>query len=262
MRELTDKVAWITGAGSGIGEAAAKQLAAAGMNVVLSGRRESELHRVGDAIGERASVEPLDVSDRESVTMSAETVLARHGRIDVLVNNAGVNISARHWHDLSAEDWDHVIRVDLDGAFYCARAVLPTMIDQNDGLIINVSSWAGRYPSFATGPAYSAAKHAMVAMNESLNMEVGIHGIRACCICPGEVATAILDRRPVPVSDKDRSRMIQPEDCGEIIAFIATMPKHVCINELIVSPTWNRTYAAQAQQLQEAAAKQKKQEKQ
>jgi NADP-dependent 3-hydroxy acid dehydrogenase YdfG len=249
MRDLTDKVAWITGAGSGIGEAAARELAAAGMHVVLSGRRESELGRVVDAIGQRASVEPLDVSDKQSVQLSVETILARHGRIDVLVNNAGVNVRDRHWHHLSMDDWDQVIRIDLDGAFYCARAVLPAMIKQKDGLIVNVSSWAGKYTSITTGPAYAAAKHAMVAMNESLNMEAGIHGIRACCVCPGEVATPILDKRPIPVSADDKARMVQPEDCAEIIAFVARMPRHVCINELIVSPTHNRAFVAQARAL-------------
>jgi NADP-dependent 3-hydroxy acid dehydrogenase YdfG len=249
MRDLSDKVAWITGAGSGIGEATARQLAAAGMKVVLSGRRESELGRVVDAIGANASVEPLDVSDKHAVMMSVDTILARHGRIDVLVNNAGINIRDRHWHQLSMDDWDNVVRIDLDGAFYCVRAVLPAMVKQKDGLIVNVSSWAGRYTSITTGPAYAAAKHAMVAMNESLNMEVGIHGIRACCICPGEVATPILDQRPTPVSADDRARMVQPEDCAEIIAFVARMPRHVCINELLVSPTHNRAFIAQAQQL-------------
>jgi NADP-dependent 3-hydroxy acid dehydrogenase YdfG len=255
MRDLTDKVAWITGAGSGIGEAAARQLAAAGMHVVLSGRRESELSRVVDSIGNNASVEPLDVSDKHAVMMSVDTILARYRRIDVLVNNAGVNVPERHWHQLSMDDWDHVVRVDLDGSFYCARAVLPAMMKQKDGLIINVSSWAGRYTSITTGPAYAAAKHALVSMNESLNMELGIHGVRACCICPGEVSTPILDQRPVPVSADDRARMVQPEDCGEIIAFVARMPSHVCINELLVSPTHNRAFAAQARQLYTAEEK-------
>jgi NADP-dependent 3-hydroxy acid dehydrogenase YdfG len=139
-----------------------------------------------------------------------------------------------------------VVRVDLDGAFYCAKAVLPTMIAQGDGLIVNISSWAGKHVSVVTGPAYTAAKHAMNAMNESINMEAGIHGVRACAVCPGEVATPILDNRPVPPSSEERARMVQPEDCGAIIAFLARMPAHVCINDLTVSPTWNRGYAPQA----------------
>lgn len=249
MRNLEGKVAWITGAGTGIGEAGAKTLAAAGMQVVLSGRRPEPLNEAASEIGPAASVEPLDVSDRNSVSSVADRIIKRFGRIDVLVNSAGINVKARNWHNVTLDDWDRVIRIDLDGAFYCVKAVLPTMIEQGDGLIINISSWAGKHVSVVTGPGYTAAKHAMNAMNESLNMEHGIHGIRACAICPGEVATPILDNRPVPVSDEDKAKMVQSEDCGELIGFIAGLPPHVCINELTVSPTWNRGYIAQAKTL-------------
>jgi len=176
----------------------------------------------------------------------AQDIIDRHGRLDVLVASAGLNAKQRNWHNVTLEDWDQVIRVDLDGAFYCAKAVLPQMIEQGDGLIINISSWAGKHVSVVTGPAYTAAKHAMNAMNESLNMEAGAYGVRACAVCPGEVATDILYSRPVPPTDEERARMVQADDCGEIIAFLARLPKHVCINELTVSPTWNRGYVPQA----------------
>jgi NADP-dependent 3-hydroxy acid dehydrogenase YdfG len=207
---------------------------------------------VAARIGPAARVAVLDVAEKTAVAAVADGILAEFGRIDVLVSSAGLNVKARNWQDVSLEDWDRVIRVDLDGAFYCARAVLPTMIAQGDGLIVNVSSWAGKHVSVVTGPAYTAAKHAMNAMSESLNMEAGIHGVRACALCPGEVATPILDNRPVPVSSEDRARMVQPEDCGEIIAFLARLPAHVCINDLTVSPTWNRGYVPQAQALEAA----------
>jgi NADP-dependent 3-hydroxy acid dehydrogenase YdfG len=249
MQNNEQRVAWITGAGTGIGEASAVALAALGIEVVLSGRRRDKLEAVAARIGTRAHVAELDVADQAAVATVAEDIRSRFGRIDVLVSSAGVNVKARNWHDLSTEDWDRVIRIDLDGAFYCARAVLPTMIEQGDGLIVNISSWAGKHVSVLTGPAYTAAKHAMNAMNESINMEAGIHGVRACVVCPGEVATPILDNRPLPVSDEDRAKMVQAEDCGEIVAFLARMPKHVCINELTVSPTWNRAYVPQAQAL-------------
>lgn len=249
MRSLTGKVAWITGAGTGIGAAGAEALAAAGMQVVLSGRRREPLEAVAERIGSAASIEVLDVSDQGAVAEVAGRIIARHKHVDVLVNSAGINVKARNWHNVSLADWDRIIRIDLDGAFYCTKAVLPTMIEQGDGLIINISSWAGRFVSVLTGPGYTAAKHAMNAMNESLNMEHGIHGIRACAICPGEVATPILDNRPVPVSDEDKAKMVQSEDCGEVIRFIAELPAHVCINELTISPTWNRGYVAQARTL-------------
>lgn len=249
MRDLNGKVAWITGAGTGIGAGAAVSLARLGMKVVLSGRRRDKLEEVAAEIGAAAVIEPLDVADRAAVFAVADRIDAEVGPIDTAVLSAGINVKRRNWHDVSLDDWDRVIRIDLDGAFYCAKAVLPGMVERGGGLIVNISSWAGRHVSMVTGPAYNAAKHAMNAMNESLNMEAGRHGVRACAICPGEVATPILDNRPIPVTDEDRARMVQSEDCGEIVAFLARLPDHVCINELTVSPTWNRGYVAQAEHL-------------
>ena len=254
MRDLNGKVAWITGAGTGIGAGAAVSLARLGMKVVLSGRRRDKLDEVAAEIGAAAVIEPLDVADRGAVFTVAERIAAEVGPIDTAVLSAGINVKRRNWHDVSLDDWDRVIRIDLDGAFYCAKAVLPGMVERGGGLIVNISSWAGRHVSMVTGPAYNAAKHAMNAMNESLNMEAGRHGVRACAICPGEVATPILDNRPIPVTDADRSRMVQSEDCGEIVAFLARLPAHVCINELTVSPTWNRGYVMQAERLFDGAS--------
>ncbi|MEM7097555.1 MAG: SDR family oxidoreductase [Pseudomonadota bacterium] len=244
LRDLTDKVAWITGAGTGIGEGGAIALAEAGMQVVLSGRRTDKLEAVAARCAGRAVIEPLDVADNNSVTDVSRRIIDRFGRIDVLVASAGINVKDRNWHNVSTEDWDSVIRIDLDGAFYCCKAVLPQMKEQGDGLIINISSWAGKHVSIVTGPAYTAAKHAMNAMNESLNMEACTYGVRACAICPGEVATPILDNRPIPVSEEERAKMVQPEDCGDVIRFLAQLPSHVCINDLTISPTWNRGYVA------------------
>lgn len=254
MRNLNGKVAWITGAGTGIGAGAAVSLARLGMKVVLSGRRRDKLEEVAAEVGAGAVIEPLDVADRAAVFAVADRIDAEVGPIDTAVLSAGINVKRRNWHDVSLDDWDRVIRIDLDGAFYCAKAVLPGMVERGGGLIVNISSWAGRHVSMVTGPAYNAAKHAMNAMNESLNMEAGRHGVRACAICPGEVATPILDNRPIPVTDEDRARMVQSEDCGDIVAFLARLPAHVCINELTVSPTWNRGYVAQAEHLLDGAS--------
>lgn len=251
MRDLTGKVAWITGAGTGIGEAAAVALAKAGMKVILSGRREAELKRVAAAIGASARIAVLDVADADAVEAVAASIAAEEGRLDILVNSAGLNVQKRNWKHLSREGWDQVIRVDLDGAFYCCHAVLPMMRSQKDGLIINISSWAGRHVSATTGPAYSAAKFGMLAFNESLNIEECVNGIRATSVLPGEVATPILDKRPIPVSDADKARMVQAEDCGELILFLARMPAHVCINDVTISPTWNRGYIGQARGIPE-----------
>lgn len=243
MRDLKGQVAWVTGAGTGIGEASAIALAGAGMQLVLSGRRESELKRVAQRIaaaGGQARVAPLDVSNAAAVQAVVQDIVAREGRIDLALNSAGLNIPRRNWKHLSREGWDQVIRIDLDGAFYCCHAVLPIMRQQKDGLIINVSSIAGKRVSTMTGPAYSAAKFGLNAMTDSINTEECIHGIRATAVCPGEVATPILDRRPVPVSAEDRAKMLQSEDLGELMLFLARMPSHVCLNEVVITPTWNR----------------------
>jgi len=245
MQDLTGKVAWITGAGSGIGEAGAVALAQAGMKVVLSGRRPELLDalaaRISGAGGE-AVVEPLDISDKHEVAAVAGRIGERFGRLDILVNSAGVNVKERLWKDLTPEKWDQVIRIDLDGAFYCTHAVLPLMRSQRDGLIIQISSWAGRFDEYLTGAAYNAAKHAQLSMTATLNKEEFANGIRGCTICPGEVATPILDNRPVPVSDAEKQRMLQSEDLGETILFVARMNPRVCINEILISPTHNRLY--------------------
>lgn len=243
MRDLNGQVAWITGAGTGIGEASALALAGAGMQVVLSGRREAELRRVADRIaatGGKARIARLDVSDAGAVKAVVQDIVAREGRIDVALNSAGLNIPKRNWKHLTQEGWEQVIRIDLDGAFYCCHAVLPVMRQQKGGLIINVSSIAGKRVSTMTGPAYSAAKFGLNAMTDSINTEECIHGIRATAVCPGEVATPILDRRPIPVSAEDRAKMLQSEDLGELMLFLARMPAHVCLNEVVITPTWNR----------------------
>ena len=108
--------------------------------------------------------------------------------------------------------------------------------------MIHISSWAGRFVSRLTGPAYSAAKHGLVAMSYAINQEEFRNGIRSTVICPGEVATPILDERPAPVSAEDRALMLRPEDLAHTIMHVATAPQHVCINEIVISPTWNRGY--------------------
>ena len=232
MRELDGKVAWITGAGTGIGRAGAEALAAAGMKVVLSGRRLEKLEEVANTIASspgEAIVEPLDVADRAAVDGVAARLTERFGRLDVLVNSAGLNVLERHWDKLTPEGFDKVVAINLNGAFYCCHAAMPLMRAQGDGLIVNLSSWAGVRHSFLTGPAYGASKFGLGALTENINIEEGENGIRASAICPGEVATEILDKRPIPVSDADKARMVQAEEMGEIILFLARLPARACI---------------------------------
>jgi NADP-dependent 3-hydroxy acid dehydrogenase YdfG len=245
LRSLAGKIAWVTGAGTGIGRGGAEALAKAGMTVVLSGRRAEPLREVAQGIaanGGEAEVAPLDIGEQIAVQRCFEDILGRHGRLDVLVNNAAINIKDRRWSQLTPASWEAMVRIDLNGVFYCVHAALPAMREQKDGLIVNIASWAGRFPSYVSGPAYSTLKHAVVAMTATLNMEEGRHGIRACVICPAEVATPILDHRPVPVSVEARAKMLQPEDLGETIRFVAQLPPRVCLAEILIAPTWNRNF--------------------
>jgi len=243
---LSGKVAWITGGGSGIGLAGALELAKAGAHVVISGRTAATNDKALSELKKTGSVEAtlLDVSDKKAVAATVAGIEKRHGRIDILVTSAGTNIGGakRNFKSMSLEGWDDVVNINLNGLFYCCHAVIPGMRARKDGLIINISSWAGRYASVLTGPAYNATKRAVIAVTESINMEECMHGIRATSILPGEVATPILEKRPVPPSKEERARMAQPEDFGKAILFVATMPARSCVNELVIAPTWNRFY--------------------
>ena len=243
---LSGKVAWITGGGSGIGLAGAMELAKAGAHVVISGRTErtnQESLSLLKKIGSAEAIQ-LEVADKKAVAAVAADIEKRRGRIDILVTSAGTNISGakRNFKTMSVEGWEDVVQINLNGLFYCCHAVIPGMRARKDGLIINISSWAGRYASALTGPAYNATKRAVIAISESINMEECAHGIRATSILPGEVATPIMRKRPVPPSAEEMARMAQPEDFGKAILFVATMPARSCVNELVIAPTWNRFY--------------------
>lgn len=259
MIDIKGKIAWVTGAGTGIGEAGAITLARQGAVVVLTGRRREPLDKVAAAItarGGTAHVKAADLTNASEVAKVADWIEATFGRLDILVNNAGLNIPDRSWARLSPEGIDKIIHGNLSSAFYVVQAVLPLMRRQGGGLFIHTASWAGRFVGPVPGPAYIAAKHGMVAMSHSLNLEECGHGIRSTVLCPGEVATPIMTERPIPETTESLARMVQPEDMGELIAFVAQQPPHVVINEVVVSPTYNRGYISQmkARQAQAEAA--------
>ncbi len=242
---LKGKVAWITGGGSGIGLAGALELARAGAHEVISGRTAATNASALKQLQAAGSAEALqlEVSDNQAVVQAAADILQRHQRIDILINSAGTNLSRqRDLANVPAEGWDEVIAINLNGLFYCCRAVLPAMRKQKDGLVINVSSWAGRYPSTLTGAAYNASKRAVIAITETINAEECMHGIRATSVLPGEVATPLLERRPVPPSQEDRARMLQSEEMGQTLLYLCQLPPRACVNELVITPTWNRFY--------------------
>lgn len=245
MTRLAGKIAWVTGAGSGIGEAAALALAAEGATVVLTGRRAEPLEAVAARLqgaGTTVAIERGDLTDPATAGAIVARIEARFGRLDILVNNAGTNIRHRRWEQLTPDSIATVIDGNLTAAFYAAAAALRPMRDRQDGVLIHTASWAGKYISPVSGSAYTAAKHAVVAMSQSINMEEYVNGIRSTAILPAEVATPILDARPTPPGPEARAVMLQPGDLGELIVFLATRPATVCINEVVISPTANNMY--------------------
>jgi NADP-dependent 3-hydroxy acid dehydrogenase YdfG len=247
MPKLAGKVAWVTGAGSGIGEAAALALADEGATILLTGRRPSPLENVASRIrdkGGEAFVQAADLMNPDQVHDIGKFLREKFGRLDILVNNAGLNITDRHWNKLTSEGVDELVDGNLKTALYCVTVALPFMRAQKDGVLIHTSSMAGRFIGGFSGPIYTAAKHGVVAMSHTINMEECINGIRSSVFLPGEVATPILDKRPNPVGPEERARMVQPEDCGDLIRYIACLPRHVVMNEVMLGPTWNRSYVA------------------
>jgi NAD(P)-dependent dehydrogenase (short-subunit alcohol dehydrogenase family) len=177
---------------------------------------------------------------------AARAIAGRHGRLDILLCSAGSNVRNRHWGDVDGPAFRAVIDGNLNAAFNALQAALPQFRRQKDGLAILVSSWAGRYDSYLTGPAYNAAKHGLLALGAHFNIAEAKNGLRCCTICPGEVNTPILKRRPIPVPEEDIRRMLQVDDLAATIRFVARMPAHVCVNEILISPTWNRLAMGQA----------------
>jgi NAD(P)-dependent dehydrogenase (short-subunit alcohol dehydrogenase family) len=245
---LAGQVAWVTGGGSGIGLAGAIELAKAGCRVVVSGRDAAKLDvAIASAQARGAppgsiSAAPLDVADAAAVVRVAAEVQGRHGRVDVLVNSAGVNFAKRYWNDTDSATFGEVVAINLNGAAACTLAVLKGMQQRRQGTVINVASFAGWYLGYLTGPAYTASKAAMIALSHSFNIEECVNGLRATALCPGEAATPILKKRPVEPSAEEKARMLQEDDLGRTIRFIAEMPPHVCVNELVITPVWNRLY--------------------
>ena len=238
-------VSVVTGAGSGIGRATAVALASSGgpeRTLVLVGRRPQALEETAGLVelaGARPIVQVGDVADPTAVD-AIRGVAEEAGAVDLLVNNAGVNVPARTLDRLAVGDWEQIFQINATGPFLMTRAFLAGMRSRRRGTIVNVSSMAGLRPGAISGPAYSAAKAALVSFTESINLTERRHGIRASAICPGEVATPILDDRPIPPSPEARELMLQPEDVAETILHIANLPQRAMIELVTIFPTTQR----------------------
>jgi NAD(P)-dependent dehydrogenase (short-subunit alcohol dehydrogenase family) len=237
---LAGKTAVITGGATGIGAAIALAFAQEGCRVAIAGRNEDKLRQAADAWpGEPPLVvHRVDVADRASVS---ELFIWAHqalGKIDILVNSAGVNTPKRSMAEMSPEAWDMVMQVNATGPYNCMYAVLPEMRKRRDGLIINIDSIAGVRASVLGGVAYSASKFALTALSTAVALEEGKNGIRVTSICPGEVDTPLLRARPTPVSADHLARILQPSDVAEAARMVACLPPRAHVHELIIKPTW------------------------
>ena len=237
--ELQEKTAVVTGGGSGIGLAIARALAAASCRVAIGGRREGLLRQaVEEWPGEPAMIyHTVDVTDRKSVSQFFDWANDRFGTVDILVNSAGMNIAKRTMAEMTPQQWDEMMAANATGAYNCMHAVLPLMRSRRNGLIMNISSIAGKRASSPAGIAYSASKFAMTALGTAVALEEAPRGIRVTNIYPGEVNTPILDSRPNPVSEEHKASILQPEDIGPLVVAIALLPPRAHVPEIVIKPT-------------------------
>lgn len=234
---MDHRTALITGAGSGMGQAIAVDLAGAGVRTALVGRDAAKLEETRGLIGsEHALVHPCDVSDRVAVGAMVRQVIEALGSIDILICNAGINVNPRSLQALDPADWDRLIATNLTGAYNLVHFVLPAMRERNRGLVVQVCSIAGVRASVLGGAGYSASKFGQAALGLTLGREERLSGIKSSVIYPGEVNTPILDKRPVPVPADRRAAILQPEDVAAAVRFLAELPPRAHVPELVITP--------------------------
>ncbi|QDV68674.1 putative oxidoreductase [Rosistilla carotiformis] len=239
MSVLKDKVAVVVGGGTGIGAGIARGFAEAGCRVVIAGRRIETLQTFADSIASPhpIAVRSADVADRESVDSLFAWVAETIGPVDIVCNAAGINIATRSMAQMQPEQWDQVLAINATGGYNVMNAVLPAMRARRDGLIINISSIAGKRAIQLGGIAYCASKFAMTAMGTAASNEVRDEGVRITNVYPGEVNTPLLDKRPNPVSQEHRDSILQPEDFGALMVSIASLPPRAHVPEIVLKPT-------------------------
>jgi NADP-dependent 3-hydroxy acid dehydrogenase YdfG len=246
---LDGTVAIVTGASSGIGAATAQRLAAEGATVVAAARRLDNLEELVaeiNAAGGTAHAVQCDVADRDQAVELVESTVASHGRLDTLVNNAGVMLLGPIV-DADPQDWERMISVNVEGLVSCTHAALPHLLraaqdsDRKVADVVNLSSTAGRFPRVGAG-VYNLTKHGIGAFSESLRQEVTTRSVRVSLVEPGAVATELIDHLSPTALEGFWSRFggverLLAEDVADTISFIVTRPRRVAINEVLLRPT-------------------------
>lgn len=233
----------ITGATSGIGKACAYVFAKQNYKLVLCGRRLEKLNEIKEELSKQTQVHTLqfDVRFREDVFKAIESIPSEFTSIDILINNAGNAHGLHSIQEGNLDDWDAMIDGNVKGLLYVSKAIIPTMIERNQGFIVNIGSIAGKevYPN---GNVYCASKFAVNALNKSMRLDLNQYNIRVSGIHPGLVQTEFSDVRFKGDTEKAKQvykgyKALQPEDIADIINFVVTRPYHVNIEDLIVYPT-------------------------
>ncbi|MCZ8522063.1 MULTISPECIES: 3-ketoacyl-ACP reductase [Paenibacillus] len=227
--ELKNKTAIITGGGKGIGKAAAVALAKEGVHLGLISRSTGDLETLKSELsgtyGVNVYYASADISNRSEVEAAVGSLIAQLGSLDILINNAGI-ASFGKVAEMDPDQWEGIIRTNLLGTYYVTRAVLPTLLEQQSGSIINIASTAGER-GFATGSAYCASKFAVMGFTESLFQEVRKSNIRVTALTPSTVNTELATNAGLPIGDEDR--MMQPEDVAELILATLKLPARVFV---------------------------------
>lgn len=243
--DLAGRVALVTGSTKGIGEATARRLVHAGASVVITGRHLEDAQRVADALnlernegkGTHASRAPAalalaaDLTDPVACTALVEKTVAHFGRLDVLVNNAGLGRFARI-QEMDPGDWDVQVRTNLDAVFHLSRAAVPHLIDAGDAWIMNIASLAGRNP-FSGGAAYNATKFGLVGMSEAMMLDLRDDGVRVTCIMPGSVNTHFFGGEPTPEGDWK----LDPDDIARVVTDLLAFPTRALPSRIEIRPT-------------------------
>ena len=232
MKKLEGKKAIVTGGGRGIGRAIALAMAEEGCDVAVVSRTRGEIERVAGEInmfGSLGLAIQADISEPPDVEYMVHKTLNTFGRIDILVNNAGIAIF-KPFLDLTLDDWDKTMAINLRGSFLCAREVAKYMVEQESGTIVNVCSSASK-KAYPNQLAYVASKHGMMGLSKTMSIDLQPYGIKVHAICPGGVNTRLTtDARP----EVDRSDWMHPEDIAHVVLMLLTMHDRVAIDEIYI----------------------------
>ncbi len=230
MTVLTDKVAVVTGAGSGIGEAIATLLHEESAKVILAGRNKDKLQNVANQLAQDSvKVVPTDVTKKEEVDELIKIAQQTFGGLDIVINSAGQMLSSKIT-DYQVDEWDSMIDANIKGTLYTAQAALPTMLEQSSGHLINIASISG-FEVTKSSTIYSATKAAVHTITQGLEKELAKTGVKVTSISPGMVDTAIT----AAYNPTDRKKL-EPQDIAEAVLYALTQPKHVNVNEITVRP--------------------------